>query len=76
MIGAFARRLGSHDRTPLATDYEKLAEGAADAPPEQFVERFPHEGGDVFLAPVLETLRVVLSRMRGAQAPQPPENER
>ncbi|MFA5860976.1 MAG: hypothetical protein WDA16_04715 [Candidatus Thermoplasmatota archaeon] len=77
MIGAFARKLGTHDKPQLATDYEKLTESAADAPPEQFVERFPHEGGDVFLAPVLETLRAVLSRVRGATTltPTPSEND-
>jgi hypothetical protein len=74
MIGAFARKLGTKDRvlsyeetgehkyalkTRSDAGEDKQAE-THDAPPEGFVERIPHEGGDVFLAPVLETLRSVL----------------
>lgn len=67
MIGAFARKLGPQDH-PAGTDYEKLTDATAGAPPERFVERFPHDGGDVFFAPMLETLRAVLSRVRATPA--------
>ena len=73
MIGAFARLLGSRERVLHCEEtgdnaYTVKTRGpegdehaeAADTPPEQFVERFPHEGGDVFLAPMLEALRAVL----------------
>lgn len=72
MIGAFARMLGSQDRV-LACEqtgdhaYAVRTSGAADQtresrdqPPEGFVERIAHEGGDVFFAPLLETLRNIL----------------
>lgn len=72
MIGAFARMLGNRDRV---LTFEQTADNAysvrtrdeaattsesRDQPPEQFVERIPHEGGDVVFAPILETLRAVL----------------
>lgn len=77
MIGAFARKLGSRERIvscEQTSDHSYAVntrgpEGDAqaeshDGPPERFVERFPHEGGDVFLAPLLETLRAALRRPR------------
>lgn len=77
MIGAFARMLGSQDRV-LACEqtgdnaYTLRTSAASneptesrDHPPEGFVEKIAHEGGDVFFAPLLETLRNVLrSRAR------------
>jgi hypothetical protein len=79
MIAAFARMLGSRERvlsceetsgsysvrTRNADDGVDAATVAQDAPPEQFVERIPHEGGDVYLAPVLDTLRAVLRSALG-----------
>ena len=72
MIGAFARMLGNRDRVLTCEqtgdhqwavrtrgDAAQANEGR-DQPPEQFVERIPHEGGDVVFAPILETLRAVL----------------
>jgi len=70
MIGAFARKLGAH-KSASATDYEKLSEPADDAPPERFVERIAHEGGDVIFTPLLESLRVALGRRT---VPPSPEN--
>jgi hypothetical protein len=80
MIGAFARILGSRERI---VSCEQTADHAyavktrgpagdvsaesADAPPERFVERIPHEGGDVIFAPMLETLRAIL---RGRKEPE------
>jgi hypothetical protein len=71
MIGAFARKLGAH-RSASATDYEKLTEAAGDAPPERFVERIAHEGGDVIFTPLLENLRAVLGGRK--TLPPSPEN--
>lgn len=77
MIGAFARKLGSRERIvscEQTSDHSyalstRGPQGDAqaeshDSPPEAFVARFPHEGGDVFFAPVLETLRAILRRPR------------
>ena len=66
MIGAFARKLGAKDRVPSVDEIE-----AAGAPPEGFVEKIPHEGGDVYVSPVLETLRNVL-RQRAKRADESP----
>lgn len=72
MIGAFARMLGTRDRvltfeqtgdhaySVRSREDAANANEARDQPPEQFVERIPHEGGDVVFAPILETLRAVL----------------
>ena len=72
MIGAFARMLGTRDRvltceqtgdhawSVRSRDDAGRANEAGDQPPEGFVERIPHEGGDVVFAPILETLREVL----------------
>ena len=84
MIGAFARMLGSRDR--LLTVEEKDANAYAwktrtpeggergadgsDAPPEAFSERIEHEGGDVFVVPMLETLRRVLRARLGRTEPE------
>lgn len=70
MIGAFARMLGKGNRV---LNVEETSEGyrvraldasaaneGKDGPPEGFVEKIPHEGGDVFLAPIVEALRNVL----------------
>lgn len=67
MIGAFARKLGAKDRVPSVEEIE-----AQGAPPEGFVEKIPHEGGDVFMSPVLETLRNVLrARVKRAEDAPP-----
>lgn len=77
MIGAFARKLGSRERVlqceqtgdhayavrATSDDGLRASEGA-DAPPERFVERYEYDGGNVFLAPILDTLRAVLKRPR------------
>lgn len=93
MIGAFARMLGSRDRILTleetgANTYDlrtRTAEGDAthsgsDAPPEAFSERIPHEGGDVWVVPVLETLRRVLkaraTRGRSEDATLPDVSEK
>jgi hypothetical protein len=87
MIGAFARMFGSRDRVLTveeteANAYEVKARSedglesvstTVDQPPAAFVERLPHEGGDVYFAPVLETLRAVLRKAR-ATLPRPSEN--
>jgi hypothetical protein len=91
MIGAFARMLGNRERIVSCEQTADHAwsvssrgpEGDAqaqghDGPPERFVERFPHEGGDVFLAPMLDTLRAVLRRPRkeaGGTLPGLTQNE-
>lgn len=73
MIGAFARLLGNRERVLVCEqtgehaysvksrgdEGDKAAE-ASDGPPDGFVEKFQYDGGDVFFAPVLETLRAVL----------------
>lgn len=76
MIGAFARMLGNRDRVLTFEQtgdhaYAVRTRGDAavssesrDQPPERFVERIPHEGGDVVFAPILETLRAVLRGRR------------
>lgn len=79
VIGAFARMFGTRERlisyeetrengyavkARSRDDGDTLAE-TSDAPPEAFVEKIPHDGGDVYLAPVVEMLRSVFRR-RGA----------
>lgn len=73
MIGAFARLLGNRERVLVceqtgehaysvksrSDEGDKAAE-TSDGPPDRFVEKFQYDGGDVFFAPVLETLRAVL----------------
>lgn len=76
MIGAFARMFGSRERL---LSYEEAGTGyslksradegdqtaeARDAPPEMFVEKVPDEGGDVYVAPLVEALRRVFRRRR------------
>lgn len=79
MIAAFARKLGTATSPPPAhhaTDYDALAQesdSAHDAPPERFVEKYPHEGGDVFLAPLLDSLRAALRAAR--REPRPKDAE-
>lgn len=85
MIGAFARMLGQRDRVLTCEQtgdnaYTVRKQGdpaepteSRDHPPEQFVERIPHEGGDVVFAPILETLRAVLrGRPRTEEPPTRP----
>ena len=55
MIGAFARKLGPRDRVPTTDELQTQS-----APPAGFVEKFEHEGGDVYVSPMIETLRNVL----------------
>lgn len=77
MIGAFARRLGPRDRI---LSYEETGEGvattartpegvatlspAADAPPEAFAQKLEHDGGNVYVVPMLEALREWLRKSR------------
>lgn len=78
MIGAFARMLRTRNRI-LSVDetegqgYAIKATGpcnyaehavAADSPPEGFVEKLPHEGGDVYIAPMLEAMRTWMRRRK------------
>ena len=51
MIGAFARKLGPRDRVPTTDELQTQS-----APPHGFVEKFEHEGGDVYVSPMVETL--------------------
>lgn len=80
MIGAFARMLGARERL-LAVESTEDQQGyatrahapggvaerkeARDAPPENFVEKVPDEGGDVYMVPMLEALREWVRRRRG-----------
>lgn len=67
MIGAFARKLNPKDRVPSVDEIE-----AQSAPPEGFVAKIPHEGGDVYMSPMLETLRSVLrQRVKREEGPAP-----
>ena len=66
MIGAFARKLGPRDRVPTPDEIQ-----AQSSPPEGFVEKFPHEGGDVYVSPMLETLRQLFRK--GAKREEPSE---
>lgn len=72
MIGNFARltRSGS-PRTLLDADEA----ATADAPPERFVHKVSDEAGDVYLAPVLDSLREALRARRpaagNASTPEP-----
>lgn len=78
MIGAFARMLRSRDRV---LSYEDTPEGhrvngdagqTPDAPPVAFVAKHSDEGGDVYVAPVLDALRSALRRRRAAPATDAP----
>lgn len=59
MIGNFARILRGPARPG---DLQPELAEAQGEPPERFVEKISHEGGDVYVAPVLETLRAALRR--------------
>lgn len=59
MIGNFARILRG---SPRPVDIEKELAEAKGEPPERFVEKISDEGGDVYVAPVLETLRAAVKR--------------
>lgn len=88
MIGAFARMLGSRDRVLSVEETEgngyavkgrtpavmEVVPQQGDQPPEAFVERLPHEGGDVYFVPVLEALREWLRKGRKETLPSPSEN--
>ena len=63
MIGNFARLMRAPPRTV------ELEEPARDAPPERFVEKLSDEGGDVYIAPVLEALRAALRARLGRADP-------
>lgn len=56
MIGNFARLMRGPPRT---VEPEELKN---DAPPEQFTQKISDEGGDVYVAPMLEALRVALAK--------------
>lgn len=88
MIGAFARMIGQRQRV-LSVDETYgvkaqtaggIADHAAptDAPPERFVAKVSDEGGDVYLSPMVESLRAWLRKTRAGavaeasmDAPQP-----
>lgn len=57
MIGNFARLLTG---TPRVIEPE--LEHAQGTPPEGFTEKISDEGGDVYVAPMLEALRAALRR--------------
>lgn len=60
MIFQFARLL--RDRARALPPIEE--DPANDAPPERFVAKVSDEAGDVYLAPVIETLREALRKHR------------
>lgn len=86
---AFARMFGSSARVVSVEEEEGgkgnytvqawTGEGApsggsgTDAPPEAFVQRIEHPGGDVVVSPILEALRVWLRKGRDGQADAPAE---
>lgn len=83
MIGAFARMLRPKDHveavdgSPEAGWAIRSREGqhlpeVRDAPPEAFVERVSDEGGEVYLAPVVEALRQLFRRKVAANVPETP----
>lgn len=61
MIGNFARLMRG---PPRVVEPE---EASHDAPPEGFTQKISDEGGDVYVAPMLEALRAALARARGAR---------
>lgn len=77
MIGVFAKMFSNRERVeeiaPMEgevgyeirarapEDVGRITQGS-DAPPENFVEKLPSEGGDVYYVPFLEALRNVLKR--------------
>lgn len=84
LIGAFARMLGTRERVVSVSEtsdhtYAVTALGpgrperhseSRDAPPEAFVQKLSEEGGDVYVAPMLEALRELLRRRRAATLPE------
>ena len=78
MIGAFARMLGARERLLAVEEtedqgYATRAQAPGrpdartetrDAPPAGFVERVQDEGGDVYVAPMVEALRDWLRRRK------------
>lgn len=79
MMGAFARMVGSRSRVLAVEENNAVrAHGdagyrehapSADAPPERFVDKLSEEGGDVYVAPVLEALRAALRARFGRPDP-------
>lgn len=74
MIGNFARLFRAEPPTPARarTMDEELAEAKGE-PPERFVDKISDEGGDVYVAPMLETLRAALRRHLHPSKPDPEE---
>lgn len=82
MIGAFARMLGAKEKLLAVEETEEQGyatraqepgrpaerKESRDAPPEAFVERVQDEGGDVYIAPMLEALRDWVRRRKGLPA--------
>lgn len=68
MIFQFARMMRSPSRALPVIEPE-----AHDAPPEAFVEKLSDEGGDVYVAPVLESLREAVRRHRVPSTGAPEE---
>ncbi|HVM44608.1 MAG TPA: hypothetical protein VM582_01635 [Candidatus Thermoplasmatota archaeon] len=60
MLWNFARLMRS---PPRVVEPEEVAD---DAPPERFTQKISDEGGDVYLAPVLDALRAALARGKRA----------
>lgn len=79
MIGAFARMIGSRSRVLQVQEDNAVRSGndgdyrehaaSADAPPERFVDKLSDEGGDVYVAPVLEALRAAVRARLGRADP-------
>lgn len=69
MIGDFARLMRG---PPRVVEPE---EASNDAPPERFTQKISDEGGDVYVAPMLEALRAALAKAvkrQGAGEPSRP----
>ena len=62
MIGNFAKLMRGPPRIVEADEV------AQDAPPERFTQKISDEGGDVYVAPMLEALRAALARAKRGQA--------
>lgn len=66
MIFQFARLMREASRALPSLD-----DDTRDAPPEAFVAKVSDEGGDVFLSPVLESLREALRKHRQPSSDAP-----
>lgn len=65
MIGNFAKLMRGPPRVVEPED------ASHDAPPERFTQKISDEGGDVYVAPMLEALRAALAKAKASSsAPQ------